>query len=77
LVAGIPPLLMASSNGVRHSVTGGEELARVGDHPAVSLLLVGSGEVLVLADVGILGAPGGQAPNLGFWQNLARYVRTR
>jgi hypothetical protein len=77
LVAGIPPLLMASSNGVRYTVTGGEELARVGDHPAVSLISVGSGEVLVLADVGILGAPGGQAPNLEFWQNLVRYVRTR
>jgi hypothetical protein len=52
-------------------------LARVGVHPVVALAEADAGEVLVLADLGILGAPGGQAPNLDFWRNLAEYVTDR
>jgi len=77
LVAGVSSLLLADNNGVRFTATGAEELARVGSQAAISLVSVGSGEVLVLADVGILGAPGGEAPNLQFWQNLAEYARSR
>jgi hypothetical protein len=81
LVAGVTSLLLASNsttnNGVRFTAAGSQVLARIGTRPAVSLVAAGSGEVLVLADLGILGAPGGQAPNLRFWQNLATYVRDR
>jgi len=35
------------------------------------------GEVLALADVGILNTSGGEPANLTFWRNLARYARTR
>jgi hypothetical protein len=77
LVAGVSSLLLANGNGVRFTVSGAEELARTDAHSAMALIAVGSGEVLVLADLGILGAPGGEAPNLQFWQNLAEYVRNR
>ncbi len=77
LMNGVSSLQLAEDNGVRYSATGAEVLARVAALPAVSLLTVGSGEVLVLADLGILGAPGGEAPNLQFWNNLAEYARTR
>jgi hypothetical protein len=77
LVAGVPSLLLANDNGVRFTATGAEELARTDAHSAMALVAAGSGEVLVLADLGILGAPGGEAPNLEFWRNLAEYVRNR
>jgi hypothetical protein len=77
LVAGVTSLLLVENNGVRFSAPGGEELARAGSHPAVSVVSAGSGEVVVLGDLGILGAPGGQAPNLEFWRNLAEYVASR
>ena len=80
-MAGVTSLLLASNtttnNGVRFTAAGSQELARSGAHPAVSLVAAESGEVLVLADLGMLGAPGGEAPNLRFWQNLASYVRSR
>ncbi|MCG6948690.1 MAG: M28 family peptidase [Acidobacteria bacterium] len=77
LVAGIPDLQLADDNAVRFSAPEFEMLARVGVHPVVALANAGAGEVLVLADLGILGAPGGQAPNLEFWRNLAEYVTDR
>jgi hypothetical protein len=77
LVAGVTSLLLVENNGVRFTAPGGEELARVGSHSALSMVSAGLGEVLVVADLGILGAPGGQAPNLDFWQNLAAYVARR
>jgi hypothetical protein len=77
LLAGVLSLQMANGNGVRFTATGAEELARTGAHPAVSLVAVGSGEVLVLADLGFLGGPGGEAPNLGFWRAIAEYVHGR
>ncbi len=77
LVDGISDIQMANDNAVRFATTGGEDLARVIGFPAVALVEAGSGEVLVLADLGILGAPGGQAPNLVFWRNLAEYFASR
>jgi hypothetical protein len=35
------------------------------------------GQVLVLADVGTLGAKWGPPVNLPFWRNLAEYARSR
>jgi len=53
----------------------GQVLARVAGQPAAALVAHGRGEVLALADLGILGAGPGNPPNLRFWQNLARYAR--
>ncbi len=77
LVDGITDLQLADDNAVRFSAAGFEVLARVGVHPVVALAGAGAGEVLVIADLGILGAPGGQAPNLEFWRNLAEYITDR
>ncbi len=77
LVAGIGDLQLGDDNAVRFSAADFEVLARVGVYPVVALANAGDGEVLVLADLGILGAPGGQAPNLDFWRNLAEYVTGR
>jgi hypothetical protein len=54
-------------------------LAQVGGKPVVGLVSYGQagGEVLALADVGMLGSGVGTPQNLGFWQNLARYARSR
>jgi hypothetical protein len=77
LVRGMSSLALVEGNGVPFVAPGAQLLARAGSWPAASLLSRGNGEVLVLADLGILGAPPGQAPNLALWRNLARYVRTR
>ena len=37
----------------------------------------GGGQVLALADVGMLGAGEEEPANLPFWLNLARYARSR
>ncbi|MGC9334029.1 MAG: hypothetical protein ACP5JJ_07775, partial [Anaerolineae bacterium] len=54
-------------------------LARVEDQPAVALLDVGQsgGQVLVLADVGMLTSGWGEPRNLTFWRNLAQYAAMR
>jgi hypothetical protein len=51
-------------------------LAQAGGQPAAALLAVGDngGQVLILADVGMLTSGWGQPQNLTFWQNLARYA---
>jgi hypothetical protein len=52
-------------------------LARAGSDAALVLFTAGaSGEVLAIGDAGILGGRG-DAPNLAFFRNLARYARTR
>ena len=79
LVSGVAQLVLAGDNGVPFTFTGGSEVARVGLQPAAALLRPGggAGEVLVLADLGILGAGASGPVNLRFWQNLARYARSR
>jgi hypothetical protein len=67
-------------NGVPFKMEGGLILARQGAHTAIGLLDYGDagGQVLVLADVGMLGNGGlGTPDNLRFWQNLAQYARSR
>jgi hypothetical protein len=51
-------------------------LARVNDQPAVVLVDHGNrgGQVLALADLGILASGWDGPENLRFWQNLARYA---
>ena len=78
LVEGIEALELAEDNGVPFSLTEGQVLARVDGEGAVALVDYGEGggQVLVLADVGMLGADGGEPTNLPFWLNLARYARS-
>jgi hypothetical protein len=54
-------------------------LAQADGKPVIGLVEVGErgGQVLVLADVGLLGASWGDPVNLTFWLNLARYARSR
>jgi hypothetical protein len=68
-------LEMAENNGVRFTITDGQVLATAGGEPAIALVSYGEagGEVLVLADVGLLGNGWGEPQNMPFWRNLARY----
>ncbi len=82
LMAGVRMLELGGENGVPFEVSGAADaqvLAQVGGQPAVALFDFGpaGGQVLVLADVGILGSSFGQPQNLPFWQNLADYARSR
>jgi hypothetical protein len=75
-------LTLLKDNAVPFSLQTGEILAEVGGSPVVGLVDFGEagGQVLVLADVGMLGYAGFMPPegdNLGFFQSLARYARTR
>ena len=77
LMEGVRWLEMIEGNGITFDVSSGETLASASGEPAVVLVQYGeSGEVLVLADVGMLGAAD-EPVNLTFWLNLARYARSR
>jgi hypothetical protein len=78
LIQGVSELQMVPGNGVPFSVQAGQVLASAGSQPAVVLVGSGSagGQVLVLADLGILGSAAAQPANLPFWWNLARYARS-
>jgi hypothetical protein len=75
LMLGVDTLEMADDNAVRFSAPFGEELARAEASSVVAVVDAGSGEVVVLADVGLLGTVGDEADNIAFWRNLARYAR--
>lgn len=80
LIQGIGVLEMVTANGLPFSLEGVAEsdvLAQVDGKPSAALVDHGQngGQVLVLADLGILGATWGPPANLTFWQNLARYAR--
>jgi hypothetical protein len=80
LTEGQASLVMIQNNGVPFTTQTGETLARANGRPAVGLVAYGeaSGQVLVLADIGILGFAGPEPPeqdNLAFLRNLARYAR--
>jgi hypothetical protein len=85
LLQGISRLDLAGANvplgnGVPFSLEhGGQVLAAVQGEPLMALLDHGDahGQVLILADVGILGAGWGEPTNLRYWQNLARYAAGR
>jgi hypothetical protein len=82
LVTGVTALELGPDNGVPFDLTGSDGsqvLARADGQPVVALLDYGDagGQVLALADVGILGSGYGQPHNLPFWRNLARYARSR
>ncbi len=73
-------LALIQDNGVPFAMQAGEILAQASGLPAVGLVEYGEagGQVLVLADVGMLGFAGSgpDTDNLVFLRNLARYART-
>ncbi len=82
LVADQRQLTMIEDNGIPFTMQNGETLAAVRGTPAAGLVDYGEagGQVVVLADVGMLGYAGFEQPpvdNLRFWRNLAQYVRDR
>jgi hypothetical protein len=82
LVAGTKDLEMGGSSPVAFDLPDDGQaqiLARAGDQPAVALLDVGQsgGQVLALADVGMLTSGWGEPRNLTFWRNLAQYAAMR
>ena len=79
LVKGTEVLALAGDNGVPFTITGGQVLAHVDGELAVALADYGDGggQVLALADVGMLSSAEGEPANLPFWLNLARYARSR
>jgi Peptidase family M28 len=72
-------LALLGGNAVAFTMQSGDTLAAVGEDPVVGLVHWGAagGQVLVLADVGILGLAGSapEEENLTFMRNLARYAR--
>jgi Zn-dependent M28 family amino/carboxypeptidase len=73
-------LIMIPGNGVHFTMTDGQVLAKADGQPAAGLIDYGTagGQVLVLADVGMLGLAQLVAPetdNLGFLRHLAAYAR--
>jgi len=75
LVEDVSSLRIIDSNGHRFTAQSGETLAVVGSSPAVAIVPYGAGEVVVLADLGMLGASEDPPANRQFWTNLAAYAR--
>jgi hypothetical protein len=75
LLEGVASLAMAEDNAVPFRLEEGTVLASSFGEPVVALVAHVQGQVLVLADVGILGAEWGMPANLRFWRNLAQYAR--
>jgi len=80
LVEGVDELTMIGGNGVSMAVEGAfNTLARSGEALAAVRLDFGGagGEVVALADIGLLISRSGQPTNFRFWQNLVDYARDR
>lgn len=75
LTRGLMSIRMIESNGHRFSLEVGEVLAVVGASAAAAVVPHGAGEVLVLSDLGMLGASEDPPANRHFWSNLAAYAR--
>jgi hypothetical protein len=75
LVQGVSSLAVVEDNVVRFTAVGDQPLARSGLTTVAASVTVDDGEVIILGDVGILGAGPGEALNLQFWRNLASYAR--
>ena len=75
LTRGLMSIRMIESNGHRFSLEAGEVLAVVGASAAAAVVPHGAGEVLVLSDLGMLGANEDPPANRQFWVNLAAYAR--
>jgi hypothetical protein len=75
LTRDVASIQMIEDNGHRFTVDHGETIAVVGSSAAAAILTHGAGEVLVLADLGMLGAYEDPPANRRFWTNLGRYAR--
>jgi len=77
LMAGVATLKFTEGNGVAFTMEEGQVLAQANGKAVVGLVDYGDegGQVLVLADVGLLGAQ--WVEPLRFWQNLGEYARSR
>ncbi|HPR65063.1 MAG TPA: M28 family peptidase [Thermoanaerobaculia bacterium] len=76
LLTGVRDLDFLYNNGIPFTLDSGQLLVNAGG-PAVAILSHGSGEVLVLSDIGLLGNTGGYPTNLPFWNNIAAYADQR
>ena len=76
LVTGIQDIQLVDENGIPFEISSGQILATAMGN-AVAVVPYGDGEVLVLADLGILGVSGYSPLNLNFWRNLSSYARSR
>ncbi|MCX7683332.1 MAG: M28 family metallopeptidase [Anaerolineae bacterium] len=83
LMRGVDSLELADGNTVLFTTTRATEAAQVLAQTRRGLVAAlvdygaQGGEVLALADVGLLNTSGGESANLPFWRNLARYARLR
>jgi len=76
LTKGMRFLELVEGNGVPFTTTLGLPLAQApGGATVVAVIDQGQGQVLVLADVGMLDSANGDLINLPFWRNLADYAR--
>jgi len=76
LTQAVKYLELAQGNSVPFTATLGLTLAQVPGGAAVAAVIdQGQGQVLVLADVGMLDTANGDPINLPFWRNLADYAR--
>jgi hypothetical protein len=78
LIEQVEELALAEGNGISIGLEGGTVLAHSDGETVAALVDYGNagGQVLALADVGILGAAN-EPHNLAFWRNMARYARSR
>jgi hypothetical protein len=66
-------------NGVRFSMQDGIELVSAAGSPIVGLVDYGNkgGQILVIADIGILQGDSNGTKNMDFLMNIAEYAKTR
>jgi hypothetical protein len=77
LVEGVSFVRIVPGNGIPFRMETGEVLARSDGRPVIGLVSHGDGEVLVLADLGLLADNRSDWHRITLWQNLAEYARTR
>lgn len=74
LTQGVTQLVMAENNGVPFTIASGQILAWAGGEPVIAITQAGSGEVIVMADAGLLSTGWGGPINQPLWQALAEYI---
>jgi hypothetical protein len=80
LVEGKHHLILLEGNGVPFTLgVKGEVLATLQDEPVAALVDYGDagGQILILADVGILSSGREKPANVALWKKLAEYARSR
>jgi hypothetical protein len=75
IVDGVVMVRCIAENGHTFQIDAGTVLARADDRPAIAVVPHGSGHVVVLADLGMLGAIQDPPRNQRFFENLAQFAR--